>query len=147
MLFRKDTVHKQQNSARSHNLRSELTYHTLSPSFGAKQSTLVQILRTGITMMQSTTDCLRYDPPARWLGFMEIRVIRYALLNALMWSCLIVVSRVSLNHSLQMLTVMDEHMIQAFSSQAAHEPFTYSISLWHTIRCFQFFDARSRSHC
>ena len=54
-------------------------------------------------------------------------MIGSTLTDPLMQSFLIVVIRVFLDHSLQMLPIMDEDMCEAFPSQTAHEPFANSI--------------------
>ena len=69
------------------------------------------------------------------------------LLLALVWLCLMVVDRVILDHSLQMLTLLDEDMIQTFSAQTAHESFANSIRLRRSIRRLQLFDAGANCHC
>ena len=68
-------------------------------------------------------------------------MIGNTLTDPLMRSFLIVVIRVFLDHSLQMLPIMDEDMIQAFPSQTAHEPFTNSIGARCSIGCLQLLDA------
>ena len=63
------------------------------------------------------------------------------LTNALMGTFLIVVIGVFPDHSLQMPAMKNNGMVQTFSSQAAHEPFAYSIGSWRSIGRFQYFDA------
>lgn len=63
------------------------------------------------------------------------------LTNPLMWSFLIEACRILLDHSFQMPILVNEYMIQALSSQAAHEPFANSICLGRSIWRLQFFGA------
>jgi hypothetical protein len=63
------------------------------------------------------------------------------LTNPLMRSFLIEVIGIFPDNSCQMPAMKDEGMVQAFSSQAAHESFTNTIGSRRSIGRSQFFDA------
>src|SRR5258706_10430122 len=69
------------------------------------------------------------------------------LTDALMRTVLIVVSDVFPDDLLDMLTISEENVIQAFPSQTAHEPFANSIRTRRSIRRLQFLDPRTNCHC
>ena len=63
------------------------------------------------------------------------------LTDSLMGSFLIEVIGVFPNNPCQMPIMKDEGMVEAFSSQATHESFTYTIGSWCPVRCSQLLDA------
>ena len=63
------------------------------------------------------------------------------LTDSLMRSFLIEIVFIFSDNSRQMPAMKNEGMIQAFSSQAAHESFTFTIGLWCPVRRSQFLDA------
>ena len=63
------------------------------------------------------------------------------LTNSLMGLFLIEVMGIFPDNSRQLLAIKDECIIQAFSAQAAHKPFTSTIRTWCPVWCSQFFDA------
>ena len=77
---------------------------------------------------------------ADWVCFGLIVVVGDLLTNSLMRPFLIEVNGKFLDHSPQMLTSKDENVIQAFSFQAAHEPFAYAIRSRSSIRGLQFYN-------
>jgi hypothetical protein len=62
------------------------------------------------------------------------------LTNTLMRTILIVVSYVLPDDPLYMPAIMEENVIQAFSTQTADKPFANPIGLWRSIRRHQFLD-------
>ena len=89
----------------------------------------MQISRTPIAVMQSAKNCLRGDSPTCWLALRQIILCGNTLANTLMRSFLIEVCRVFSDHPLYMPAIMEENLIQTFSSQATHKPFTDPIGL------------------
>jgi len=57
-----------------------------------------------------------------------------------MRSFLIEVCRVFSDHPLYMPAILEENLIQTFSSQTTHKPFTDPIGLWRSIGRLEFLD-------
>ena len=89
---------------------------------------LVQISLAGIAVMKAPKDRPGCDA-ADWVCFGLIVVVGDLLTHSLMRPFLIEVNGKFLDHSPQMLTMKNENVVQAFSFQAAHEPFAYAIGL------------------
>jgi hypothetical protein len=54
--------------------------------------------------------------------------------DALMWSCLIGVRHIPIEHALELLLVEDQEVIEAFATNAAQKPFADSVRSWGLIR-------------
>jgi hypothetical protein len=63
-----------------------------------------------------------------------------------MRSCLVEVGDIGIEHSLQLLLLQDEQVVQAFFSDAPQEPFTHGIRSWGMNRRFKQLDAAGFRH-
>jgi len=68
------------------------------------------------------------------------------LLDALMWSCLVEVGHIGLEHAEELSLVKDQQVIETFLPHTPHEPLTDRIGSWSLIRCFEHFNATCRCH-
>jgi hypothetical protein len=84
-----------------------------------------------IVVMQAAEDRVRHDS-AR-LG-QRLRLARDALLDALVWSCVIEVGDVFLDDAVKMALAEDEEVVKALSAETPQESLTDSVGLWRPDR-------------
>ena len=63
--------------------------------------------------------------------------LRDLLLYALMGSCLVKVRHIGIEDAVELPLMEDQHMVQAFLSDAPQEAFADGIGSWSMIRCFE----------
>jgi len=88
----------------------------------------------------------RSNSPFRTFFWLIVKV-GDSLVNSLMRSFLIKVICIFSGYPRQMPTIKNECMVQAFSSQAAHESFTNAIGSGRSIRRSQFLDTWTCCYC
>src|SRR6266487_6468821 len=58
-----------------------------------------------------------------------------------MWSCLIEILDIDTEHTMQLLLMKDQYVVQTLSPNTPQKSFTDRIGAFRMIRCFQYLDA------
>lgn len=118
---------------------SERWWRILLPTCGRSDRSVGES-DAGVGVVQATKHRSGYDLAGLHLWVAVMEVVRYALLDALMWPRAVVVVGVFLDNVLQLLAMEDERVVEALSLEASDGAFADGIGLWSSIGRLQLLD-------